>query len=159
MWLIDRYGSAIEYDLRTVCQVDLADLARGTRTPREILNLLDRLPSASHFKHAQATDEELAEIQADKQADKQAEQVDGDAEPEKPDLPFFDWTPELQALYYLADLIGEQLAVLYAQNSEDGQVRHPKPLPRPQGALERKLKERAEQAAETALRELLSQFE
>ena len=61
VWLIDHYGDAIEADLQHHYGVRLLDVFTGARVPREVLNLIDRLPSDSALAEAQAQDEALAE--------------------------------------------------------------------------------------------------
>jgi hypothetical protein len=111
-----------------------------------MLNLIDRLPRASHLRHEMAQDEELARLQMER-ADP-AQQI---AEA----VPFTEWTPETELLTYIGDVIAEQLAVLIAANS-DGQVKRAKPLPRPSLAYDRLLQEASDRAYQDLL-DLLGQ--
>jgi hypothetical protein len=145
-WLMDRYGSAIEADLRRVYQVDVLDVFRDKLSIRTALNLIDRLPRASHLRHEMAQDEDLARLQMER-ADP-AQQI---AEA----VPFTEWTPETELLTYIGDVIAEQLAVLIAVNS-DGQMKRAKPLPRPSRAYDRLVQEASDRAYQELL-DLLGQ--
>jgi hypothetical protein len=144
---MDRYGEAIEADFRRIYHLDVLGVFRTEFSIRTALNLIDRLPRASHLRHEMAQDEELAQRQVDEPDF--GKKID-DA------VPFTEWTPETELLTYIGDVIAEQLAVLVAVNSADGMVRHPKPLPRPSRAIDRALQAASNRGYERLL-ELLEQ--
>jgi len=122
--LLSQYGGAIEYDLQTICGVDLADLWRQRRW-RKLLSLIDQLPRASRFMEALAADEDLARLYL--------EHADDDEPP--PGERWSDWTPERDGLARVEDAI--QLltrtvaAVGGAKNSSPF-----KPAARPRSAMD-----------------------
>lgn len=60
VWLIGRYGEAIEYDLHATFTLDLLDFFRHKYSWRKLEALLSRLPSGSAFWAAKADDDEAA---------------------------------------------------------------------------------------------------
>lgn len=72
LYMMERYGDGIEYDFRSHLNLSLGDLWRARRW-REILNLIDRLPSNSHMNQLLVNDEEhLAQVMARQQERDQA---------------------------------------------------------------------------------------
>lgn len=99
---------------------DLAELWRKRRW-RLLLNVIDHLPSTSHFIAAVADDDELAE----------------NSPPPRSGPPALrDWTPEVQYLVALYDRLGELIATVASANSTK-RVKPPKPYPRPVTAYDR----------------------
>jgi hypothetical protein len=122
--LIDRYGSAIRADLgRFYPGVDMLDFFRGRLSAQAILDYLEHLPRTSAYHTAIADDEELA-----------AELVKlPEQKPSPPRLAEF--SPELQALAEIRDLIATLINVQVARaGKKPSKV---KPYPRPVSAIER----------------------
>lgn len=113
---------------------------RGTLTVERLLNYIDRLPRASHYRHERAHDEELAELQA-----KYGSVVDQ----VETDVPFTEWTPEREIMTVATEAILALTATVQAALS-DGTMRKPDPLPRPSRAID-KVRARLEVDAYEAL--------
>jgi hypothetical protein len=105
----------------------MLDAWRGKITPRQVLNLVDRLPRHSHLAAAMANDDELAEL------------IDEDAPAPAP--PLTDFSADHQMLTLIADRIGELIRTT-AQANSTKTVPPIKPLPRPETALQRKARRR-----------------
>ena len=104
-------------------QLDLATEWRSRRW-RRLLNLIDGLPANTHFRDAQARDEDLAEAWLEYGADQ------GEREER-----FSDWSPEMWALADIKDLLQDIARVIIAVNS--GNPPTFKPARRPESALSR----------------------
>lgn len=70
------------------------------------------------------------------------------------DVPMSEWTLEAEVLVYMADVLGELLAVQIAKASQSGRVRHPRPLPRPKRALDEVLRRKAASQADELMRDI-----
>lgn len=57
IYMVEKYGEGVEYDLRTKCGVSLGDWWRDRRW-RELLTLIDHLPSDTHMNKLLSQDEE-----------------------------------------------------------------------------------------------------
>lgn len=62
MALLRDYHEALEYDLQTVCGVDLLDFWRGLLSPRKLWVLIRNLPGESRFAHAFAATTEARKV-------------------------------------------------------------------------------------------------
>lgn len=130
LWLLTRYGEAIEADL-AFKGWDLAALFRRRRW-RFLLNLIDHLPSHSAFSEAQALDEELAERYAD-------------SEPDVTHRPrITEWSATEQLLAAVFDRLGEVVAATIASGGNKP-PKMPDGWPRPETAAERVLRRRQHQ--------------
>lgn len=105
---------------------------RGRITPRQVLNLVDRLPRGSHFHAALADDDELAEQIGD-------DVEDGPAPPP----PLTEFSADHAMLTLIADRLGELLRLTSAVHSDKRPPKY-KALPRPETALQRKARRRRE---------------
>ncbi len=102
--------------------MDLLDLWRDRITPRAVLNLIDRLPRTSEFRHELAQDDELAVKR------------DGESSA-RPEIPLTEWSPEMEALAAVVDRLAEVIsAVVQSQGGKAPQIR---PYPRPVTAADR----------------------
>lgn len=101
----------------------MLDFFRGTLTARAILDHLDHLPRTSAYHCAVAADEELAA------------QVAASDEVPKPSKtpPLSEYTPEVEALRDIQDILDQTLRVLVKVNN--GKPGKHKPYPRPVTAL------------------------
>lgn len=139
-YLIDRYRSAIAYDLHHWCGVDLGELWRARRW-RTLLDLIDHLPGWSWYSASVADDEEHAKMIAEAVASRAKE---GEKTPKGP--PLHTWTPEVSKLSQVLDAVRLVGHYIVATNSERGkQPAPPKADPRPMSPLEVAL-QRAEQS-------------
>lgn len=121
IYMMERYGEGIEYDLRNHLNTSLGDLWRDRRW-REILNLLDRLPSNSHMNQLLVNDEEhLAAVMARQQQRDQA--------PTGPSMS--DWSQTNALLAKLIDAVnrGTETAKGIANPKSRPSI-HPEPRPR-----------------------------
>lgn len=107
----------------------MLDLWRGRITPRQVLNLVDRLPRHSHLAAAMADDDDLAEM------------IDEDAPSPKP--PLTDFSADHQMLTIIADRLGELIRTT-AQVNSTKKLPEYRPLARPETALQRKARRRRE---------------
>jgi hypothetical protein len=107
----------------------MLDVWRGRITPRQVLNLVDRLPRHSHYKAALADDDDLADL------------IDENEPPPKP--PLTDFSADHQLLNIIADRLGELIRTT-AQVNSTKRVPPVQPLPRPETALHRKARRRRE---------------
>lgn len=123
--------------------LDLAAEWRSRRW-RRLLNIIDGLPRTSAFRCAYANDDDAvaAWLEAN------------DGEPPAPEVPLDEWSPEVERLTDLMDLVAENTAVLIAANSEGG-YKPPKPADRPKTAFGRVLARRDDAAFD----DLLAQIE
>lgn len=112
----------------------MLDLWRGRITPRQVLNLIDRLPRHSHYVAALADDDELA--------DQLADQDDEDKGP-PPAPPLTEFGPVEERLTLIADRLGELLRAFAAANSKKKPPPY-KPLARPVTARQRARRRRRE---------------
>lgn len=103
--------------------MDLLDFFRGTLPAEAILDYIEHLPSTSAYAAAVADDEELAEQYADT-----------DLPPPGPPR-LTEWSPEVQVMAEVRDLLAAAVAVLVKANG--GTPRKTKPYPRPVTALQR----------------------
>lgn len=85
--------------------------------------MIDHLPRASNFREAVAADEELAEHVLAR----------GDPPPAKPR--FAEWSPEVDQLAAVVDLLSHLISVQVAANG--GKAKDPKTTPRPETAIDR----------------------
>ncbi len=95
----------------------------GEITPREVLVLIDRLPSDSALAEASAQDDELAEMM-----------VEEGVAPPSGGPRVRDFGPTNQLLTGVLDRLGELVAVTITAN---GGTAKPQPLPRPETAADR----------------------
>lgn len=107
---------------------------RGAITPRKVLAYIDRLPSWSAFAEASAQDDEIAEMYA----------AQDDAEQPAASPLIREWTPERAELVRLNE--GIQTLTVMVNSALGGTGDQPKPLPRPETAMDR-LKARIDDAA------------
>ena len=108
---------------------------------RQLLNVVDHLPSSSHFTEARLRDREIA---------RPAKARTGNGEP---DQRFTEWSPERTTLADIYDAI-RGLAWLMA----GGEGPKPKPYPRPTSAAELLEVEAEKQAGDDAMAWLLGQI-
>lgn len=137
-YLVDHYRSALVYDLRThVNGADLGELWRERRW-QTLLDIIDHLPGHSWYSAAVAEDKEHARLMAEAIAARKNE--DGEEE-EKPKGPRINtWTPELAMLTSLTDAVRRVEWAVFASQAGQKAGEAPKPLPRPQTALELEIK-------------------
>ncbi|KAB2344883.1 hypothetical protein [Actinomadura rudentiformis] len=114
--------------------MDLLDLWRDRISVRKVLNLIDHLPSTSHFVAAIADDPDLPPPPE---------------EGRRSGPRLTEWTPEVRALADLIDRIGALIRVQVAQNSR-GRPPEITPYPRPDTAA-RRAERRARREAHYAL--------
>jgi hypothetical protein len=69
VYMMERYGEGVEYDLRVKCGVSAGDLWRGRRW-REMLGYIDGLPSDTHMNRLLSQDEEYMEMVLKKAGDR-----------------------------------------------------------------------------------------
>jgi hypothetical protein len=139
--LISRYGEAIEMDL-VDRGIDLAEHWRKRRW-RRLLNIVDRLPSWSHFADALADDEEYARVIL-------AADASGGSEARAPRVR--DWSPLHDEVTVLVDRVGELISITAAAH---GGKAHIPPRPRPRTAADRLRDARHLAAHEALTRRLL----
>ncbi len=132
-YLLDRYRSAIVYDIQTFCGADIGALWRSRRW-RTALDLIDHLPAHSWYSAAVANDEEHAAMIAESLAARQSE---GEKASASPDL--HTWTPEVAAITSVTDAIRQLIYTTRAVQG-DKQAKPPEPLPRPSTPLEAAIK-------------------
>lgn len=106
------------------------DWVAGLRPWPQLLRLLDRLPADSHYKAELADDDEYAmrvlEANGGKSPDEQEQR-----------RTMHGYSPMVDALYVVADRVGQLLALTQAVNSKDGKAPEIDPMPRPETALKR----------------------
>lgn len=124
--------------------MDLLDLWRDKITVRKVLNLVDRLPRHSQFRAEFVQDDEIAEQWASEH----------DGERPVPDVPVTEWTPEVERLTELVDVLAENTAILAAANTKDGRYRAPQRMPRPHTAYARVLARREDDAYQDLLADI-----
>ncbi|MEU6033969.1 hypothetical protein ABZ801_01025 [Actinomadura sp. NPDC047616] len=107
--------------------MDLLDLWRGTLSVRKVLNLIDHLPSTSHFIAAVADDPDVPPPPEGKDT-------------RGPRLT--EWTPEVRVLADLVDRIGTLIRIQIAQHSKRKPPDIP-PYPRPDTAAQRAARQAA----------------
>ncbi len=113
------------------------------------MNLIDRLPRASHLRHELSQDEDLARRQAEMEDRHPVRTPDI-----SPPVPLTEWTTEAEFLAAAVDRLGE-LAALIASTHAEKRVSPPPRMPRPSTALARL---RAA-ASETSYSELMAMFD
>lgn len=149
LYMVQKFGNGIEFDLRNHLHgVSLGELFRGRRW-RELLNLLDQLPTDTHMNRLLTTDEDYMEA------------VLGDAEPskdddeEKPQAPSMaHWSQTNAMLAALIDAVNK----LNASNQALAGAKNPKfePYPRPESAAQKIMARREEQRKRRKHEELVS---
>lgn len=145
VFLMERYGDAIEADLQRIYRVDVLDVFRGRLTVRKALNFIDRCPPSAEWKAEYAQDDELAA--------RHAAYDDGEVGRDA-GVPLTQWTPLVELATLQCELIGHLIAVTSAAHSKDGTVHAPPPLPRPVRALDRLEKVLQEDAFQSLLRNI-----
>lgn len=129
-YLLDRYRSALVYDIAHFCPgVDIGDLWRSRRW-RTALDLIDHLPGHSWYSSAVSGDEEHAAMIAESLAMRESE---GEKAPAGPAL--HTWTPEVALLTALRDDV-RALHYIIPASQGDKKAKPPPPLPRPTTPLE-----------------------
>lgn len=132
-YLLDRYRSAIVYDLQSFAGADIGALWRSRRW-RTALDLIDHLPGHSWYSEAVSGDEEHAAMIAESLAAREAE-----GEQVRKGPPITSWTPEVAAITELTDAV-RHLTYVTAAVQGDKTSKPPEPLPRPQTPLEAAMK-------------------
>lgn len=137
---MDRFGKAIEWDLRELLKVELLDFFRGLRPWTQLRRYLDQLQEirTSRFVIAQQNDPELAMTAARRRREAAKSTTGGRWRPPAVD---FDTAVEIQAR--ILDRLGEVATLLEAMpvaTDKHGKPRKrskpPKPFPRPETAVE-----------------------
>lgn len=141
-YLLDRYRSALVYDVAHFANDDIGHLWRARRW-RTALDIIDHLPGHSWYSTAVSGDEEHAAMIAESLAARQAE---GEQTTSGPSLNT--WTPEVAAITQLDDSV-RQLIYVTTVAAGDKTAKPPAPLPRPHTPLESAMK-RADFAARKA---------
>ena len=127
-YLVDRYRSALVYDLRHWCNEDLGELWRA-RKWRTLLDLIDHLPGWSWYSSAVFGDEEHAAMLAESMKARKEAGDESDSAP-----PQHHWTPEVQALTQLTNAVNYTNYLTVQANG--GKASPPAPLPTPRSPLE-----------------------
>lgn len=110
----------------------MLDFFRGRLSAEKILDCLEHLPRTSAYKCAVAEDEDLArEVAAD------ITSADDLPKPSKTP-PMREWSPEVEALRDLQDVLDQTLRVLVKANG--GKPGKHRPYPRPVTALSRAIR-------------------
>lgn len=131
-YLIDHHRSALTHDLLVTAGLDLGTEWRERRWLR-LLDVIDRLPSHSHYSAAVANDEEHARLIADAMA--AAKSRGEEQEDTGPALTA--WTPEVAALTRLIDEVKNLRYTTLAVHAGKKAGDPPKPERRPITALEK----------------------
>lgn len=139
-FLLNRYREAIEYDLHPGASVN--DLWRA-RQWRLLLNLIDRLPRASHYQEAVVGDEEHVRMLVE------ASERSGQKPPTGPRMS--DWTPDHEVLVGILDAVRALTVTTVRMNLPKGKP-GPKfePSERPRTAFD-KIRHQVKQARHDAL--------
>lgn len=148
-YLVDHYRSALSYDLTAHAGVDLGNLWRARRWTK-LLDLIDHLPSHSHYSAAVMNDEEHAKLLAEAHAKKKKD--GGQEEDRGPSLTT--WTPEVAVLTQVLDAVNSVRYAVVAVQAGKKAGDPPKPARRPVTALERAMR-RAEYNRRKAAHESL----
>lgn len=135
MPVVDRYGPAIEWDLRERWQVDLHEYFRGGRPWRQLARFLSQLPRTSRFVIAKKNDPEVAlEIARALREAKSSGSGVGQWSP-----PPEEWDTPTELLASIHDRLGE-LSALIQDLPIAGKKRKAKPpkrTPRPRYAIDK----------------------
>lgn len=134
-YAVDHYRGALVHDLRVVAGVDLGDLWRS-RKWQTLLDIIDRLPSHSHYTATMANDEEYARMVAEAMAERKR-----NGEEAKDDGPALTtWTAEMAMMTNILDAVnGVRYAVVAVQAGKKA-GEPPKPARRPVTALEKAMR-------------------
>jgi hypothetical protein len=132
-YLVDRYRSALTYDLRQHLGVDLGELWRARRW-RTLLDYIDHLPGHTWYAASVASDPEHAKMLAESIANRPA----GDGDEADPGPPLQTWTPEVAATYMVTDAIRSLEHTVVMANGGKGEP--PAPLSRPNTILDRAIR-------------------
>ena len=132
--IIDRYGPAIEWDLRTLWHVDIHEYFRGERPWSQLRRFLDGLAPTSRYVIAKRNDPEVALATA--HALREARHGEGRSRYRPPAV---EWDTRAELDAAILDRLGEVVALLsdlpIAGNKRKGKP--PKRTPRPETAIER----------------------
>jgi hypothetical protein len=132
--IIDRYGPAIEWDLRREWQVDLHDYFRGERPWSQLRRFLDGLAPTSRYVIAKRNDPEAALAIA--RALREARHTEGRSRYRPPAV---EWDTRTELGAAILDRLGEVVALLsdlpIAGKKRKGKP--PKRTPRPETEIER----------------------
>ncbi len=131
-YLLDNYRAAISHDLQVYAALDVGELWRARRWMK-LLDIIDRLPSHSHYAAAVAMDEEHARLLAESMASQPRGKSRG------PSLTSY--TPEVAILTSILDALRHNSYVTAAVQVGKKAGQPPQPSPRPETALERALQE------------------
>jgi hypothetical protein len=134
---VDRYGAAIEYDLRHELHgVELLDFFRGRRSGRQLARYLSQLPPSSRYVIAQRNDPVVALAVARDARERQASGAGGRYRP-----PAVEWDTGTELLASLVDRMGEAVALLadmpVGTKGGKRKTKPPKQVARPETAIER----------------------
>lgn len=110
----------------------MLDFFRGSLSAEAILDFLEHLPRTSAYKCAVAEDEDLA-----RQVAEDIKNVDDLPKPSKAP-PMREWSPEVEALRDVQDVLDQTLRVLLKVNG--GKPGKHKPYPRPMTALSKAIR-------------------
>ena len=132
--VVDRYGPAIEWDLRALWQVDIHEYFRGERPWRQLRRFIDGLPPTSHYVIAKQNDPVIALEAARQIRERRAAGKGGKYRP-----PAVEWDTHAELLASILDRQGEILAVLIDQPiaGKRRKAKPPRPTARPESAIER----------------------
>lgn len=145
VYMVERYWTGIEYDLRYRLDTSLGDLWRERRW-RELLNLIDQLPAASQLNRLMADDEEHMEAVLRAQAKQSSS--GGSSGPS-----MAEWSQTNALLAKVLDAIRQNTAVTRAAAGDKKQP-NLQPEPRPRTALDR-VRDRLERERHQSLANIL----
>jgi hypothetical protein len=131
-YLVDHYRAALNNDLRVHAGVDLGALWRARRWVT-LLDLVDRLPSHSHYSATVANDEEHAKLIAKAIAERKA----AGEQPEDNGPALTTWTPEVAVMTQVLDAVNQVRYAVVATQVGKKAGDPPKPARRPVTALEK----------------------
>lgn len=145
MPVIDRYGPAIEWDLRREWQVDIHEYFRGERPWAQLRRFLDGLAPTSRYIIAKRNDPETALATA--RALRDARHGEGRSRYRPPAV---EWDARAELDAAILDRLGEVVALLsdlpIAGKKRKGKP--PKRTPRPETAIERAERQLSEEHVE-----------
>lgn len=147
-YLCHRYRSALTSDLRSSAGVDLGTLWRERRW-RTLLDLIDHLPRTSWFASSVANDEEHAKALAETLATRKDEGERTDY-----GVSLRDWSPEVERLANLEDLVQRLIFVTLGVNGN--KPAEPTPAQRPKTATMRAMQSAERLRREQAHRDLVA---
>ena len=152
-FLVVKYEAHLVWDLQSMAGVDLGELWRR-RQYRRLLQLIDHLPSHSHYTAAMMDDPEHAKMIAEAQAKASAAGKGGSGD-SSPSLTT--WTPEVAVMTRVLDAVkGVQHSIVLANaDPKKATPQPPEPEPRPKTLLMRESK-RAENQMRQAAHEKLA---